>query len=255
MLLDSGRLAVGTLTVLRVRPPAEVDRRVAGGAMVLAPLAVVPVGAAVAVVAIFGHQLDLPALVIALIAVGLVVLSNRALHLDGLSDTIDGLAASYDRVRSLEVMKSGTAGPAGVVGLILVIGVQAASLSALLSRPRWWQAAVLAGVVVCVSRAALTLTCLRGVPPARADGLGLTYTQTVTRPVALVVWAICAAALAGVGSWAGLAWWRGALAALISVVVVGLLVTRTVARFGGVTGDVFGAAIELCLAAGLVVLS
>ena len=35
---DALRLALGTLTILRVRPPGRVDRRTAGRAMLLAPL-------------------------------------------------------------------------------------------------------------------------------------------------------------------------------------------------------------------------
>ena len=50
VLRDAWRLAVGTLTAVPVRPPALVDRRRAGLAMVLAPLAVVPLGLLVAVI-------------------------------------------------------------------------------------------------------------------------------------------------------------------------------------------------------------
>ena len=98
-----------------------------------------------------------------------LVLGTRAFHVDGLSDTADGLTASYDRERSLEVMHSGTSGPAGGVAVLLVLGVQARrsrSLSAVPAGP------VLVGVLVCVSRCALVLTCVRGVPAARPDGLG-----------------------------------------------------------------------------------
>jgi adenosylcobinamide-GDP ribazoletransferase len=255
MALDSARLAMGTLTVLRVSPPSTVDRRVAGGAMLLAPLAVIPVGILTAAVAVIGHQFGLPTLVVAFVALGGIALSNRALHLDGLSDTLDGLTASYDRERSLAVMKTGTAGPAGVVGLVLVLGVQGAALANIFGRTQWVESAVLAGLMVCVSRAALSLCCLHGVPAAREDGLGRIYTQTVARPAALAVWLGCGLALTGVGVGAGMAWWRGALAAAVAALVVAILIARTLARFGGVTGDVFGAAIELSLAAGLVALS
>jgi adenosylcobinamide-GDP ribazoletransferase len=255
MLLDAWRLAVGTLTAIRLGPPRVVDRRVAGGAMVLAPLAVLPLGVAVTLVALAGHRLRLPLLVVALLAVGVVVLGNRAFHLDGLSDTADGLAASYDRERSLAVMKGGSAGPAGVAAVVLVLTLQAAALAGLLGQPRWGRSAVLAGVAVCVSRASLALCCARGVRPARADGLGVTYTQTVPRPVAAAVWVGAAGVLSAAAAWAGLPWWRGALAAAVAVILVVALLDRATRRFGGVTGDVFGAGIELALAACWVVLS
>ena len=57
------------------------------------------------------------------------------------------------------------------------------------------------------------------------------------------------------GAWAGLNWWRGLLAAAVGLAVVAVVVARAVRRFGGVTGDVFGAAVELALAALLVGLS
>lgn len=255
MLLDAWRLSVGTLTAVAVQPPRTVDRRRAAAAMVLAPLAALPLGLAVTVVALAGHVLQLPPLVTALLAIGIAVLGNRAVHLDGLSDSVDGLAASYDPARSLLVMKSGTSGPAGVVAVVLVVGLQVAGLAGILALPDWWQTAILAGVAVCASRAALVVCCARGVPAAREDGLGRTYTQTVPRAVAVVVWALVTGVLAGVGLWAGLAWWRGALAAALALGVVLVVVGRTSRRFGGVTGDVFGAGVELALAAILVALS
>lgn len=254
MLGDAWRLAVGTLTAIPVAPPAEVDRRRAGAAMRLAPLAALPLGLAVGAVCVVGHEARLSLLVVALLAIGAAIVGNRGFHLDGLSDVADGLAASYDRQRSLEVMKSGTSGPAGVVATVLVLGLQIAGLAALLGSVEWWCAALLAGLSVCVSRLALTLCCLRGVPPARVGGLGTTYTQTIARGVAASFWVVGAAVLSVVGWWAGLEWWRGALAAALAAVVVAAVIVRTVRRFGGVTGDVFGACIEAALATLLVVL-
>ncbi|PUA80223.1 adenosylcobinamide-GDP ribazoletransferase [Nocardioides currus] len=253
MLADSWRLAVGTLTAVPVRPPTTVDRRRAALAMVLAPLAVLPIGLLVAAVGLAGHGLDLPSLVTALLAIGAAVLGNRAFHLDGLSDTVDGLAASYDRERSLEVMKSGTSGPAGVVATVLVIGLQAAAVASLLSAS--WRGAVVAGAVVCLSRAALAACCMRGVPSAREDGLGATYTQTVPVFVCRLVWLVTGIVLAALAVWIGLPWWRGAVAALVALAAVIVLIARANRRFGGVTGDVFGASIELALAAMLVALA
>jgi adenosylcobinamide-GDP ribazoletransferase len=223
--------------------------------MLLAPLAVLPLGLAVALVAAAGRLATLPETVTALLAIGAVILGNRALHLDGLSDVTDGLTASFDRERSLEVMKSGTSGPAGVVATVLVVGLQVAALAAVLGSSRPYRDAVLAGVVVCVSRAALVICCTRGVRPARADGLGLTFTQTVERPATAAVWVGVAALLSALAAWTGLPWWRGIVAVAVALVVLALLVARTVSRFGGVTGDVFGAAVELAFAALLVALS
>lgn len=254
MLRDAWRLSLGTLTAVPVAPPSLVDRRRAGMAMVLAPVAAGALGAAIVLVLLGAHTLGLPPLVTGLLAVGASILGNRAFHLDGLADTVDGMAASYDRERSLAVMKTGTSGPAGVVATVLVVGLQASALGQLTTMPRWPQAAVLAGVVLCASRAALVVCCARGVPSARPGGLGDTYTRTVARPVVLVVWLLAAAAVTAAGLWAGLDWWRGPLATLLAFGAVVVTVARAIRRFGGVTGDVFGASIEICFAILLVAL-
>jgi adenosylcobinamide-GDP ribazoletransferase len=249
---DAWLLSVGTLTALRVGHPTTVDRRVAGSAMVLAPLAVVPLGVLVGLIGWGGRELQLAPLAVAAIAVLTLALGSRALHLDGLSDVADALTASYDRERSLEVMKGGTSGPAGSAALVLVLGVQIAALASVLSLPR---GPVLAAVLVCASRAILTVTCARGVPAARGNGLAATYAGTVARPVAVLTWVVVAAVCAGVAEWAGIDWWHGLVVAAAGLVVGAVLTWRCVQRFGGVTGDVFGASIEVTLAAMLVAAS
>lgn len=243
---DAWRLAVGTLTALRIRPPSRVDRRVAARAMVIAPLAVLPLALLVGLVCWGGRELGVASLATGFAAVGALALGSRALHLDGLSDVADGLTSSYDRDRSLAVMKGGTAGPAGAAALVLVLAVQAASLATVLEAPR---GPVVAGVLVCASRAILAVTCMRGVPSARADGLAVTYAGTVARPIVLGCWLGVAVVAVGVLTWTGGPWWQGLVVAGAGLLAGSALTFRCVRRFGGVTGDVFGAAIEVTLAA------
>ncbi|MDZ5622494.1 adenosylcobinamide-GDP ribazoletransferase [Nocardioides sp. HM23] len=240
------RLALGTLTALPVPAVLRVTPGVATGALVLAPLAVLPLGALVGLAVWAGGETPVPSLAVAFVALALLALGSRALHLDGLSDVADGLTASYDRLRSLAVMKGGTAGPAGVVAVVLVLGVQAAALATFVGGAR---SAVIAGTAVCASRAALWITCAGPVPPARPDGLGSTFTRRVPVWWTLLGWAALAGAAALVHPW------RGPLAVGLAAFVVLLLVVRAVRRFGGVTGDVFGATIELALATLLLALA
>jgi len=251
-LSDGWRLALGTLTAIPVAPPRLVDRRRAQVAMLVAPLAAVPLGVVAAIILELARLAGLPSLLGGVLAVGALALGTRVMHWDGLSDVADGLTASYDAARSLAVMKTGTSGPAGTVAVVLVAGAQAAALAGL---PATLTGAVLAGAAVCVGRAALAVCCLRGVPSARPDGLGAAFAGTVPRVAAMVVWLVLAAALAAVATLAGLPWWRGLVAAGIALVVLGALVQRVTRRFGGVTGDVFGAGVELASAALLVALA
>jgi adenosylcobinamide-GDP ribazoletransferase len=244
-MLDAWRLSVGTLTALRIGHPSRVDRRTAGGAMLLAPLAVVPLGVLVGVVCWAGRELGLAPLAVAFAAVGALAMGSRALHLDGLSDVADALTVSYDPRRSLDVMKGGTSGPAGSAALVLVLGLQVAALASVLSTPR---GPVVAALLVCASRAILTVTCLRGVTAARDNGLARSYAGTVPRVAAALTWVVVAALSSVALDWAGHEWWRGPVVVAAGLLVGSALTYRCVRRFGGVTGDVFGAAIEVTLA-------
>ena len=102
--------------------------------------------------------------------------------------------------------------------------------------------AVIAGAAVCASRAALWITCSTLAPPAREDGLGVTFTRRIPVAVTLVGWV----ALAGLGALVDPV--RGPVTVVVAGLVVALLTRHCVRRFGGVTGDVFGASIEVAVA-------
>lgn len=243
-LVDSWRLAVGTLTRIPVRPPDVIDRRSAGTALLLAPVTALPGAAAVGLLVWAGQEGVLPTLVVGVLAVGLLAWLTRLLHLDGLSDTVDGLTASTDRARSLAVMRSGTAGPAGVVALFVVLGSQAGALTTLVGHA---SGPFLAAACVLASRSALPIACCRGVPAARADGLGATVAGSVHPAAAVLCWVVTAALVWLTALLPGLTL-GGLLAPVVALValVVGLRVA--VRRLGGVTGDVLGAGVEVTLA-------
>lgn len=238
-------LALGTLTALPTRPLREIDRHVAGRAILVAPVAVAPLVLLATGVGLAAHAVALSPLVIALLLAAVLALGTRGLHWDGLSDVADALTASYDPQRSLAVMKSGASGPAGTVAVALVLGLQVAGLASLTTT---WRGILTAALSACLARSALTLCCLRGVPSARSEGLGVTFGSTVSPATAAVSWLLGASVLSVVAWWAGYPWWRGALAAGIALGVVAVLVARCVHRLGGVTGDVFGAGVELATA-------
>ena len=244
-LRDSWRFAVGTLTAIPVRSPRSADREVAGRAITLAPLAVLPLGALVGVACWSGRELGLAPIGVAAASIALLALGSRAFHLDGLADTADGLTSSYDRERSLAVMHTGDTGPAGATAIGLVLAVQIGALTSLLHHV-WGPA--LAGILVCVSRGALLVTCQRAVPGARADGLGSTYARAVPPLVGVLGWLLLAGATTLGFVLMDEPWWRGPACAAAAVLAVGWLVVRAKRRLGGVTGDVYGASIELALA-------
>lgn len=239
-------MAVGTFTAVPVPAPRSTGRDVATVAMLLAPLAAVPLGLVVGLTLWVGREAGLSPWAVAAVAVGLLALGSRALHLDGLADTADGLTASYDRERALAVMRTGDVGPAGATALVVVLAVQAGALVTLATHP-WGP--LLAGVLVCLSRGAVLVSAAAGVPGARREGLGAATSGVVPVAAAALTGAGIAAVSVAPALAAGLDWWRGPLAVLVALVVVAALVRRCVTRLGGVTGDVHGASVEVALAA------
>lgn len=223
--------------------------------MLLAPLAVLPLGALTAVVVLLGREVALPPLATGLLAVGALALGTRVLHWDGLSDVADGLTASYDRERSLAVMRTGTSGPAGTLAVVLVVGLQAVGFGALSLVVDPVTGALLAGATVLVSRCALATACARPVPSARTEGLGATVAGTVPVWAAALSWVAGGALLAGLLAVAGADPLRAVLGVVLAVVVVLVLLRRCTRRLGGVTGDVLGATVELSLTALLLTLA
>jgi adenosylcobinamide-GDP ribazoletransferase len=189
----------------------------------------------------------LPAYLAAALAVGALAWWSRGLHLDGLADTADGLAAAYDRERALDVMRRSDIGPTGVVTLVLVLLVQVTALGPLLD--------VRFGLVVAAvvaSRQVLALACRRSVPAARPEGLGATVAGSVSTPAALVGTVVMVVIGAGIGLLGGARWYAGALVVVASALAAATVVTTARRRLGGITGDVLGAVVELALATGLV---
>src|SRR4051812_41801428 len=220
--------------------------------MVLAPVAVVPLALLAGLVHAAADAAGVPGLVRGLFVVGTLALGTRAMHLDGLADTVDGLGASWDRDRALEVMRRGDVGPMGAAALVLVLGLQAAALASLPTGPLSGLSVVL---LVCASRGVLALVCRRSVPAARPDGLGRVVASSVgPAGVALAVVILLALGAAAAVA-AGRPWWQGLGAALLAAAVVLALVTHTVRRLGGISGDVLGACVEAALTSLVVVLA
>lgn len=250
MIIDGLRLAVGTLTAFRVRAPQRIDQATARVAMTAAPIAVLPIAVVAAAAGELGRLVSLGPLVMAALIIGIFALGSRGLHLDGLADTADGLTASYDRERALEIMRRGNTGPAGAATLALTLLLQTASLAIVLARP--W--GLLMGIALLVlARCALLITCAAGVPAARPGGLGATIAGVVPR-IAAVAGGVVAATIASLAmTLSGRPWWQGMLAIVLAAVVVIALIRRCSKRFGGITGDVLGAGIEIAATAMLVV--
>ncbi|MEO6821572.1 MAG: adenosylcobinamide-GDP ribazoletransferase [Candidatus Nanopelagicales bacterium] len=283
LLPDPVRLTLGTFTVLRVPPPRRLDTRVAGVAMLLAPAVGLLLGAIAAGTLFLVRWIgthpnplnadseygtlsdtrDLMTKVLAsVLAVALLAWLTRALHLDGLADTADalGVKASGEATdttrRRLAVMRQSDIGPFGVVTVVLVLLVQVA---ALLSCVDVGYGTVALITAVVTGRLAVVWACTSGVPAARTDGLAATVARTVPIGAAAGLTLAVMAGAYAIGTLDSETNVRVcvvlSLSVLAGVAFAGAVLRRCVRAFGGITGDVLGATVELATATVLVVVA
>jgi adenosylcobinamide-GDP ribazoletransferase len=171
----------------------------------------------------------------AVVLVSELALITGGLHLDGVSDVFDGLGgARGDRDRALTIMRDSRIGALGAAAMLLVVVAKIAAVHEALEREAvfaLWTfplVARLGAVVLVVS-----------FPYARAEGLGRAFHEQARLGHLLLAAMIAAPIIAWTGT-------RGAIATCAGLVVALLLAGWITRRLGGITGDVCGAAIELC---------
>ncbi|HZC26861.1 MAG TPA: adenosylcobinamide-GDP ribazoletransferase [Actinopolymorphaceae bacterium] len=251
--------AVTLFTAVRVPGTGAllVDRALAARALVWLPYVGGCLGAAAGLL-LFATTLLVPgpmgAVLGATLAVVLLVVATRGLHLDGFADTADGLgstagaSAETSAERALEIMRKSDIGPFGVVAVVLLLLVKIAAVAAATGRGA--SVGVLALILAeLVGRTGVLLAAGHGVPSARPDGFGALVAGTAGLPGQLLA---VAAAVVIAGFPLGWDAERTALQ-LLAGVVVGLGVAvwwrrHVVHRVGGVTGDVFGSIVEITAA-------
>ncbi len=252
---SSWRAALSLFTVIPVRAPAELDADATARAMFWLPavgLLLGLVAAAGLAIAAAGRPSVPRQLLGAAVAVALLAALTGGLHLDGLADTGDGLGSRRPAADALAIMRRPDIGPLGVVTLVLVLLIQ---VTALATVPRGWPAVAALVLAVVTGRVAAVLAT--GVPAARPGGLGAMVAGRTGRAGRLAAGLVLLAAVVPAGLAVGgvAAVLRGLAAALAGLLAGGLLARTARRRLGGMTGDVFGAIIELSTAAVLLVLA
>jgi adenosylcobinamide-GDP ribazoletransferase len=258
------RVALSLFTVIPAGVDGELDEGVAARAVFWLPVLGAGLGLAGSAVMVFvaaGELSPERQFLGAALAVALLAVATGGLHLDGLADTADGLGSRRPADQALEIMRRSDAGPLGVATLVLVLLVQ---VSALASLPRGWTGegwtgggwTGASGLVLAAVTSRVAVVLATGSPSARPSGFGAlvagrTSAAGRVASVVILLGAVVAAGLA-LGGVADAA--RGAAATLAGLAVAALLRWAARRRLGGMTGDVFGAVIELSTATVLVVL-
>jgi len=167
--------------------------------------------------------LGAPSGVAALLALAWLALLTGALHFDGLADYADGIGGGRDKSHALEIMRDSRIGSYGVLAIVVVSGLWAASVMT-----------VAPGPMAFVGAAVLSRGGMMAVqdilPPARADGMA-TMAAGPSRAARGVLALLIGAAL--------LFWPIPLVVCIVAVALVGYQARR---KIGGQTGDVLGAA-------------
>jgi adenosylcobinamide-GDP ribazoletransferase len=244
--------AVSMFTIIPVRGPATITPALAARITLWLPavgcLLAVP-AAALMLAAEVGTGSALRRLLGSALAIAALAALTGGMHLDGLADTADGLGSRRTGPEALELMRRSDTGPMGVSALVLTLAVQITALAAI--SPRWLASAALVAAIV-TSRVAVLLGSVSRA--ARPDGFGALIAGTTGRgsrwAAAIALVAVTGAAAAAAGGPALVV--RGVVAILAGLAAAAWLRAAACRRLGGMTGDVYGALIEISAATVLV---
>jgi len=165
----------------------------------------------------------------------LLVLLTGALHLDGLADTLDGLAHGKTTEERLQIMKDHRIGAFGVIGLIMILGIKFLALNSL---PKQMAIKGLL-MALTLSRFSMVQLLYRSPYARKEGGLGLAFKEQLKKKEMIFAALLALAIPLFFLRIRGLILWG---LVLLSTVLMEKFFTR---KIGGVTGDVLGAGNEI----------
>lgn len=197
------------------------------------PLIGMLIGAILAALAWLGTGLETNLLAVLVLTVWLLV--TGALHLDGLADMADAWVGGHgDRERTLAIMKDTACGPVAVSTVVLGLLWKYVALEILLAASQW----LLVFMVPVFARLAV-MAVIVGVPYVRPGGLGGVLAAEAP------VWPVWSSLLLTLVLLFYLAPLPALLAAALTLAITLLLTGIVKRRLGGMTGDIYGAQIEI----------
>ncbi len=179
--------------------------------------------------------IGLPTIISAWLTIGFHLLLTGGLHEDGLADTADGLAAGRDREQKLSIMRDSRIGSYGVLALITVISLRANLIAGFTGN--------FATIMIFIATAACSRSFLaifmQNVPYARDYGLAARAGKPATEQVIIAISiAICSLLLTGKII--------ATITAIFSLAIIYVAIKQIANKnFGGITGDVLGAAQQI----------
>ncbi|GMA97606.1 adenosylcobinamide-GDP ribazoletransferase [Pelosinus sp. IPA-1] len=187
----------------------------------------------------WGVKLPLHLMAVSIILIEIII--TGGLHCDGLMDTVDGVFSGKSRERMLEIMKDSRVGAFGAMSFCLLIVMKYSLILDI--EPMMLPIAIFVMPIIGRTAVVVAITLY---PYARADGLGKGLSQCEHKNTLYIAGLIAMLLLVPFGK----------LVLLSSGVAIAfaILVAEYVnKRLGGLTGDVYGAVVELTELVALVV--
>lgn len=235
------RQAIAFLTRIPVSASSSSGRSL-NDALRAVPLAGLLIGLLVGLVFSLSQWLGLSPLISATLAVGFSLALTGCFHEDGLADTADSIGG-YTREKRLAIMVDSRIGTFGASALFIALALRIGAIVQIADRGGWAAVILLLAAAGAWSRS-LGIALVGSLPLARPDGIaaGVGRPTRSTVRQALLVGGISAAMLCASSS--------GVFATILALLVsaIALLLVRRFARahIGGQTGDVAGAAQQIC---------
>ncbi|MGM0446341.1 MAG: adenosylcobinamide-GDP ribazoletransferase [Bacillota bacterium] len=231
--MNSFLIALQFITTLPVKGKLDYSEKNIASSMLYYPLVGTIIGIILVVINLILSKI-LPDLVVNILLIITWITLTGGIHLDGLSDSFDGLFGGKDKQRILDIMHDSTVGVYGVLALVLIILLK---LTLLIELPLQVKNMILI-TVPTISRFSMILAVYL-FPYARKEGFGKAYNLYLTKKhvLAASLWTLFLAAV--------LLFWQGLvlmIVAFFSVLIIGKYITN---RIDGLTGDNYGAINEI----------
>ena len=222
------------LTIINIKNDAPVDEKSFGRSVIFLPL----IGLLIGVLLVITSKISLsilPASVSDAIVLAVLIIVTGGLHVDGFADTIDGFAGGKNKDDILRIMKDSRIGTFGVVGIVMLLLTKYLSIQNLQSDTKYF---VLIIMPVIGRWSVLPMGMF--FKYARIEGgTGKIFAESVRLKEFIIGTIIVLSIIIPLFRLNG-------FLMLAVIFIVTLVIGRYSKRkINGITGDVFGAAIEI----------
>ncbi len=227
------RQAASVFSFLTIIPTGSSDLKTVARYMYLFPIIGIAIGLVIGSAG-YGLSLFLEPLVVGLLITAGLVLITGIHHIDGLSDFADGLMVRGTKERKLQVMKDPSVGSAGIVTIVLYVAGAVIALSTMRGFDLFY--AILIAEII----AKFSMVLLASIGPSAWEGSNTSFVDSMKDRKKLVI-----AAAITIGSIAVFQNNTGFLALGIGIILSLIIICISRRSFGGVSGDIMGAANEI----------